>query len=196
MDPKHLLDDELAYELQLRNINPHSSDYMAALQACLDAESSDQQRKPDDKARITRHSVKKELNECSMQLQHIVKAVEAAVSSADTDALTKVRSRLAHIAGRIGRLREFAPEHAAANRLAERVREITQQMAEEPEDGAWNVLPGVLPAANKGAVPKLSLYPESTQTQLEDLAPSKRPAVAGKIQTLSCTRSGERQPRS
>lgn len=199
MDPRHLLEDELLYELVLRDIGVHDPKRLEVLQAELAAEASGAKRSPFDRSRITRNTLKSELNECSMQLQHISKAMEAAAAESNDEEVRKVQSRLMHIDGRIGRLRLFAPDHAATQRLSERVKEFTMQVATVRESlggagGAIGEVEGAvaLPLEDAPAVETVEMQMASTgairkESQASDPLPTSRanemPQQVGEVET-------------
>lgn len=120
IDPSHLNEDELQYELQLREIKIDSPARLTRLKARLEEEVNGVYEFPTDNDRIQGHSVGQEVKDCDRKLSEIEFAVSEATRQADEEMIERAQSRLVHITGRIIRLQSYAPEHAAVARLIKR----------------------------------------------------------------------------
>lgn len=127
MDPRYLLDDELQYELNLRNINIADQRGIAQLCECLNAEEDGKAENPLDSVRLTRQTVVRELKICDTKFADITKSLDEAFQIADDELAERAQSRLVHISGRVQRLLKFAPSHEAVKRLAARIVELDGQ---------------------------------------------------------------------
>lgn len=127
MELNHLAQDELDYEMTIRNIGVNMSDRLGRLQRILDSEATGEVDDPLDTARLTRCSVSKELRECEIKVRQLADVLENAFREVNEELVECGMSRLAHVAGRIRRLLSFAPDHAAILRLNARVKELGNQ---------------------------------------------------------------------
>lgn len=133
MDPTLLDSDELKYELNLRMIPMSSPNHMTRLNNMLDAEIKGIVDVPKDTNRLTRQTVTLEYKECEQKLSQIENDVSEAIRKADEELIDKVQARVAHIAGRIVRLHDFAPQHAAVDRLVLRIGEASKNLNKSRE---------------------------------------------------------------
>lgn len=131
MDPRHLKKDELEYEMFIRRIGSDNTDCkrMDRLQELLLAEFEATVDEPRDLSRLTRANVAKDVRECDVKLKEILTDLDEADREADVTLKDHGQSRLVHIAGRIRRLKEFAPSTEDVTELYERVQEVGKQMA-------------------------------------------------------------------
>lgn len=130
MDPCHLKEDELEYELALRQIPKDSPRRIDRLVNRLQEEKLGDADRPDDNMRLTRQSVTQELKECDIKLMEIVRDLDEAIRKADDNLSEQGQSRLIHLAGRVSRLESIADGHAAVSRLVSRIREVGGQFVE------------------------------------------------------------------
>lgn len=170
MDPRYLLDDELVYECNLRRISNVDQRGIDRLCQYLEAEKNGEAEVPKDTVRLTRQTVLRELKECDQKLAQVVKSLSEAAQKADDELSEQTQSRLEHIAGRVFRLLEFAPEHEAVKRLAARVAEVNSYATEARDS---------LGAGEQGAA---ALQPEFEGLCIWDkVSPSSRQTISGTI---------------
>lgn len=124
MDIRHLEYDELCYEFDIRSISHTDPDRMVLLQTSMADETAGRAEIPVDEARLTRASVSNEVKECDRKLSEIAVIIEEAIAAKNEAIYRKGHSRLMHIESRIRRLQDFAPDHAAVERLVKRALEI------------------------------------------------------------------------
>lgn len=130
MDIRHLLSDELKYEMVLRNINTKDRNSMRRLEDLINSEAKS--KTSTDRLhvnRLTRQTVQVELQECSDKLSEVTTAIDFAMREADDDLFARGQSRLVHITNRVRRLRLFTPDCPAVSRLWARTVEIRSQLA-------------------------------------------------------------------
>lgn len=123
MELRHLKDDELRFEMALRQINPGDPDRIEMLERAMRRERRREVPPPND---TTRQSIRQEVAECDAKLTMIASDIHEAMRTADDGLLTKGQSRLHHVDGRIRRLWAFAPEQAIVQQLMARVEEVNQ----------------------------------------------------------------------
>lgn len=129
MDVTHLKSDELLYELELRNISPNDPNKLRKLQDLFTFEKGSRTAPPLDSARLTRKTIQLELKECDDKLSDIAVAIDKAKDIGDEELFLRGRSRLLHITARVLRLKRFAPELHAVQRLLNRTLEVAGQCA-------------------------------------------------------------------
>lgn len=129
MELQYLEDDELWYELALRQISVTNPDRMELLEQELRRERKREVPPPSDASRLTRQTVRKELADCDAKLTVIAFEIHQAMQEMDEQMLTRSQSRLQHIDGRIRRLWAFAPEHADVQQLMARAEEVNQHIS-------------------------------------------------------------------
>lgn len=121
------MEDELQFELAIRNIPANDPNRSRRLQQKLFDEAVGDAAGPLDFMRMTRNTLQQELRECDAKLREVEVAINEASRTVDDDLSTRGLSRLIHIDGRIQRLREYAPESSAVQFLVTRSRDLTRQ---------------------------------------------------------------------
>lgn len=120
------MDDELVYELNLRQLSATDPRRLERLAEQIDAKVRGENEAPLDKLRLTRHTVSGELKECSSKLAQLVVVLNDAAQNRDDELSEQGQSWLVHLYGRVQRLLQFAPEHAAVIRLSKQVDELIE----------------------------------------------------------------------
>lgn len=133
MDPIYLKQDELEYELRIRQISPTSADHLDTLRQVLGAEASEVLRIPRDSLRLKKVSVVQEIKECEIKLNEISKESEEALRVADDESIVAVKSRLLHLIGRVSRLKGVALNHSAVDRLLNKINKL-EELVQEGRD--------------------------------------------------------------
>lgn len=165
MHIRHLKDDEVLYELALRDINPKDPKGLGKLQDIVSFEIASRTAPPLDLARLTRNTVQLELKECD------------AKGADDEELFLRGRSRLLHITARVLRLKRFAPGLEAVLRLVNRTLEvaghcsITRHSIDNVDVSATNIDEQIEVAANSrsstGAIPKRTSSTTIEQSNIE-----------------------------
>lgn len=135
MEVSHLAEDELNYELVLRNLNIKDHDRILKLQDIVAFEVTSRTSPPLESVRILRSSVEQELQECDKKLAEIATAIDNAAKDANKEMLVQGRSRLLHITARVMRLKRRAPELEAVKRLLNRTLEIAEHFSSARDPG-------------------------------------------------------------
>lgn len=149
MNPLHLSEDELVYELSIRKINLNDVNRIDQLIQRINNEVSGLIETPTDIARITRQTIPQELRKCEHKVQDIFNFITTAVQEADDQLAERGQTRLLHIKQRLDRLLLAAPDEDAVRLLRARVTDMQvdtiiardslaggrEQLA-EPEEGA------------------------------------------------------------
>lgn len=133
MDPLLLDPDELQYELALRMILADDPNRLARLKGVLEDERKGLAEVPPDASRISRQTVTQEIKECERKLSQIEQYVSEAMREANEELIDRGQARLVHITGRIVRLQAVAREHAAVNRLVERITSTAKNISRSRE---------------------------------------------------------------
>lgn len=71
MDPNHLKEDELQYELMIRGIQSGDGNEMNLLNQYLIAENAGEVSEPTDTQRMTRQTVQREIRDCELKLHNL-----------------------------------------------------------------------------------------------------------------------------
>lgn len=176
MDISHLVEDEIKYELALRDINPNDRDAISKLKELVAFEEISGTPPQLDSARLTRKTVDKELQDCERKLAEVAAAIDAATKESNEHQLIHGRSRLLHVTARIMRLKKFAPEVEAVKRLLSRTLEIGESFS----------------IARKSGVSEKDLYVEGTACGGGAIPKSSRNIVNNQIeQTVNIPRPSE-----
>lgn len=120
MDTRHLLPDELEYEMAIRGVPASLSGRVNQLQNLLVAESMGTATRPNGSQRFTRNSTENEVGVCNNKLTQIDVAYEAAMQMCDEQQMSVLYSRLIHLKDRVSRLQEYAHNNLAVAQLVER----------------------------------------------------------------------------
>lgn len=173
MELRHLKDDELRYEMTLRQIDVGDPERVELLERALRRERKHEAPPPKDTARLTRQSTRQEVAECDAKLTMIASDIHEAMRTADDGLLTSAQSRLRHVDGRIRRLWAYAPTQAIVQQLMARVEEVNQHsVAARDMSGAGDSAAGEESLAAVDAVEK---WPETNHLIRRSVTPTPGP---------------------
>lgn len=120
MDPRHLLSDELEYEMIIRSVSSSNPGCMNVLQSMLVAESLGTSVPPNGSQRFTRNSTAQEVATCNEKMTQIDVEYEAAMRTCDERQMSVLYSRLVHLKDRVLRLQAYAHNNLAVAQLVDR----------------------------------------------------------------------------
>lgn len=205
MDPRHLRQDELEYELEIRRIPVADEDRFQQLADKLQAEETGEVEIPGEEYRTTRQTVSHDLRELEFKLRNIADEFNVACDAQNVELIVVNISRICHLMSRSHRLKAAAPTHFGVDRLLEKVKDLEKQAIantssknSSPQNKSNNSDTVVLvdkidnnkKTESRGAIPKRFLPPlTSVQNthQQSDPWPLKEPVYPAKLVSSSPT---------